>query len=174
MTGNATWEDELATAERDAAVSESMVRQAVRWLSGRHRLGSGARVLDVGSGPGSGTVLLAEEFPASEVIAVDPTAGFVERAAVRFAEHGLGERVRSESSAIGDSSLTALAPADLVWCAHVVHHLPGRGATRTVHFARSGLGCAGHRGRRLVGTVPARWVQGGESQFCEQAGSGAE
>ncbi|AXB42442.1 class I SAM-dependent methyltransferase [Amycolatopsis albispora] len=118
----ATWEDELATVERDAAVSEPMVRQAVRWLSDRHPLGS--RVLDVGSGPGCGTVLLAEGFPASEVIAVDPTPGFVERAAARFAEHGLGHRVRAEFGAIGDSSLAALAPADLVWCAHVVHHLP--------------------------------------------------
>ncbi|MGC7098157.1 class I SAM-dependent methyltransferase [Amycolatopsis lurida] len=121
MTGNATWEDELATVERDAAVSEPMVRQAVRWLSGQHPLGHGSRILDVGSGPGCGTVLLAEEFAASEVIAVDPTAEFTERAAVRFAEHGLGQRVRAEIGAIGG---LALAPADLVWCAHVVHHLP--------------------------------------------------
>ncbi|GAB3727914.1 class I SAM-dependent methyltransferase [Amycolatopsis oliviviridis] len=124
MTEAATWEDELATVERDAAVSEPMVRQAVRWLARTHPLGDGSLVLDVGSGPGSATVILAEEFPDSEVIAVDPTVGFTARATARFAEHGLGRRVRAGYGEIGTSSLSALGPADLVWCAHVVHHLP--------------------------------------------------
>ncbi|RZQ63429.1 class I SAM-dependent methyltransferase [Amycolatopsis suaedae] len=120
----AIWDDELATVERDGTVSEPMVRQAARWLAARHAPGTGSRVLDVGSGPGCATVVLAEEFPGSEVVAVDPTEKFTARAAARFAERGLGERVRAEPGAIGDPSLAALAPADVVWCAHVVHHLP--------------------------------------------------
>ncbi|QFU91836.1 class I SAM-dependent methyltransferase [Amycolatopsis sp. YIM 10] len=123
MSETAAWDDELATVERDGAVGEPMVRQAVRWLAGRRPLG-GSRVLDVGAGLGNATVLLAEEFAASEVIAVDPTARFTARAAARFAERGLGDRVRAEPGAIGGQELAGLAPADVVWCAHVVHHLP--------------------------------------------------
>lgn len=123
-TETAEWAEELAEIERDAAVTAPVVREAAHWLADRHPLGTGSRVLDVGSGPGGGTAVLAEAFPDSEVIAVDPTEPFVARAAERFTELGLSGRVRAVRGEIGGATLAELAPADLVWCKHVVHHLP--------------------------------------------------
>jgi SAM-dependent methyltransferase len=118
------WESELAEVERDGAIAAPMVRQAVAWLAGEFTLGASSRVLDVGAGPGHATAILAEAFPRSQVVGVDPTEPFVARAAERFGELEFGERVRAVRDEIGGPVLAELAPADLVWCAHVVHHLP--------------------------------------------------
>ena len=118
------WESELAEVERDGAIAVPMVRQAVGWLADLLSLDAGSRILDVGAGPGYATTLLAEAFPRSEVVAVDPTAPFVARATERFAGLRLGDRVRAVRDEIGGPALAQLAPAELVWCAHVVHHLP--------------------------------------------------
>lgn len=118
------WVSELAEVERDGAIAVPMVRQAVGWLADLLPLGAGSRILDVGAGPGYAVTLLAEAFSRSELVAVDPTAPFVTRATERFAELRLGDRVRAVRDAIGAPTLAELAPADLVWCAHVVHHLP--------------------------------------------------
>jgi trans-aconitate methyltransferase len=63
---------ELAEVECDGAIAVPMVRQAVGWLTELLPLGAGSRILDVGAGPGCATTLLAEAFPRSEVVAVDP------------------------------------------------------------------------------------------------------
>ncbi|MEV7418863.1 class I SAM-dependent methyltransferase [Streptomyces sp. NPDC089919] len=80
------------------------------------------RILDVGSGPGVMTCVLAEAFPGAEVVAVDGTPALLEHALERAAELGLGDRVRVRQAELpGD--LAALGGADLIWSSKAVHHV---------------------------------------------------
>jgi SAM-dependent methyltransferase len=152
------WVSELAEVERDGAIATPLVRQAIGWLAGRLPVGAGSRILDVGAGPGYATTLLAEAFPRSEVVAVDPTAPFVARATERFAELGLDDRVRAVHDGIGGPKLAELAPADLVWCAHVVHHLPDPvTALRAIGRSLSAQGALAI----AEGGLPTRFLPGG-------------
>jgi SAM-dependent methyltransferase len=58
------------------------------------RLRSGIRVLDVGCGLGTATVLMAEHFPASSFVGIDVHAESLHRAAQAAEEAGLSDRVR--------------------------------------------------------------------------------
>lgn len=80
------------------------------------------RILDVGSGPGVLTCVLAEEFPAAEVVAVDGSRPLLDRALARAEELGLEGRV-STLHAEFPAGLADLGDADLVWSSQVVHHL---------------------------------------------------
>ncbi|GAA2107083.1 class I SAM-dependent methyltransferase [Streptomyces synnematoformans] len=115
------WSDELTELERSGEISAPWGRQAAEWLAERR---NASRILDIGSGPGWAASILAAAFPASGVIAVDATPEFVERAAERFADHGLGTRARAERGELDSAALDRLGPADVVWSSHVVHHLP--------------------------------------------------
>src|SRR5690606_21387969 len=77
--GDVDWEEYADQLERQGEVSVGVVRGAVAWL--RPRLpATVTRVLDVGSGPGVASAVLAEAFPEAEVVAVDGTAHLLERA----------------------------------------------------------------------------------------------
>src|SRR5690606_7902869 len=80
------------------------------------------RVLDVGSGPGVMSCLLAETFPSAEVVAVDAGASLLDRVAARAGGRGLGGRVVTRQAELPDG-LDDLGEADLVWSSHVLHHL---------------------------------------------------
>lgn len=82
------------------------------------------RVLDVGSGPGVMTCVLAETFAGAEAVAVDGAAGLLDRASARAARLGVGGRVSTRHVELpagfeGDG----LGPADVVWSSKAVHHL---------------------------------------------------
>src|SRR5205823_14375741 len=65
------------------------------------RLQSGIRVLDVGCGLGVPTILLAEAFPNSAFIGVDPHVESIRGAKVAAAEAGVGQRVQFR---VGDAT----------------------------------------------------------------------
>ncbi|MGW4894813.1 class I SAM-dependent methyltransferase [Kitasatospora sp. NPDC004240] len=84
------------------------------------------RVLDVGSGPGIMTCVLAEAFPAAEVVAVDGAPGLLERTLARAERLGLGGRVTTlhvEFSEAPENEIGGLGAADLIWSSKAVHHL---------------------------------------------------
>jgi SAM-dependent methyltransferase len=97
--------------------------------SGRVReLRAGAAVdlvVDIGSGPGAGTVLLANEFPSARVVAVDGSQAMLDRAQRRIEELGLGTRVETRVVNLPDglAAESDLAGADLIWAAMVLHHI---------------------------------------------------
>ncbi|MEW2435164.1 class I SAM-dependent methyltransferase [Streptomyces caniferus] len=114
--------------ERGAELHLPLYEQAAAWL--RELLVETAaagdqevdRVLDIGSGPGVVSCLLAHAFPAAEVVAVDASAVLLERAHARAARLGLGDRVRTHLAELPDG-LDALGGADLIWSARVLHHV---------------------------------------------------
>ncbi|AXK32820.1 class I SAM-dependent methyltransferase [Streptomyces armeniacus] len=132
---NIDWEAMAAHLEAEAELLSPFIESAADWLrraiteaeAGAN--GDGAdgahgvrRVLDVGSGPGVVTCVLARTFPYAETVAVDQGSGLLERVAARAAEQGLGDRVRTRQADL-PAEFGALGSADVIWTSHVVHHL---------------------------------------------------
>ncbi|MBK3589953.1 SAM-dependent methyltransferase, partial [Streptomyces sp. MBT57] len=65
--------------EQEAELNSGPYEEAARWIAALPTAPKVRRVLDVGSGPGVVTCLLAEVFPEAEVVAVDPTPALLER-----------------------------------------------------------------------------------------------
>ncbi|MCP9963126.1 class I SAM-dependent methyltransferase [Streptomyces somaliensis] len=114
------WTAMLPLLERGAELRTPLYRQAAAWLADLLPVGAARRVLDVGSGPGVLSRLLADAFPYARVVAVDATPELLERARERNA--GLGDRFTTLLAELpGD--VDGLGEADLVWAGESVHHV---------------------------------------------------
>lgn len=80
------------------------------------------RILDLGSGSGTGSIALARHFPQSAVTAVDLSEDMLRHLRHRAAEAGLGDRVRTVQADL-DAGWPALEPVDLAWASASMHHL---------------------------------------------------
>ncbi|MFI7101304.1 class I SAM-dependent methyltransferase [Streptomyces sp. NPDC050161] len=132
--------------ESGAELHTPVFEQAAAWL--RELLAPPAaddrgpvrRILDVGSGPGVTTCLLARAFPEAEVVAVDSSEPLLARARARADRLGLADRVRTHIAELpdgldaptvsGDGSGSADRPvsgpvgdADLIWTSKALHHV---------------------------------------------------
>ncbi|MCX4790559.1 MULTISPECIES: class I SAM-dependent methyltransferase [unclassified Streptomyces] len=108
--------------EQNAELSRPQYEEAARWIAGLPTAPNVRRVLDIGSGPGVISCLLAEVFPEAEVVAVDGTPALLERTRTRAQRLGLGDRVRTQQAEIPES-LDALGEADLIWVGNALHHM---------------------------------------------------
>ncbi|WP_411110447.1 class I SAM-dependent methyltransferase [Streptomyces sp. c-19] len=120
-------EDLGAGPEQEAELHSGFLTDAAHWLRGL--LGPGRqgtapvrRVLDVGSGPGVASCVLAEVFAEADVVAVDRSPALLGRALVRAAESGLSGRVTTVRAERPDE-FGRLGPADLIWTGNVCRHL---------------------------------------------------
>lgn len=107
--------------ERSARVRTPFLEQAADWLAGSAD-GQVRRVLDVGSGPGVASLVLARRFPGAGVVAVDAEPRLLTRAAELATGAGLADRVTTRRADLPDG-LGPLGEADLIWAGQVVHHL---------------------------------------------------
>ncbi|MEV4613574.1 class I SAM-dependent methyltransferase [Kitasatospora sp. NPDC049258] len=96
------------------------------------------RILDVGSGPGVMTCVLAETFADAEAVAVDGAPGLLEHTLARAERLGLRGRVGVRHAELPEGLPTAdgpggggLGPADLIWSSKAVHHLGDQQAALT-------------------------------------------
>ncbi|WP_327707834.1 class I SAM-dependent methyltransferase [Streptomyces sp. NBC_00464] len=121
--------------EQNAELSSEQYTEAARWIAGLPDAPKVRRVLDIGSGPGVISCLLAEAFPGSEVVAVDGTPALLERTRERAQRLGLGDRVTTLHADIPDG-LAELGQADLVWAGNALHHM---GDQRAVLAGFAGL-----------------------------------
>lgn len=106
----------------DAEVLHSYLSDVTAWV---HDLAAGqpvGRILDLGSGTGTGALALADRFRGAEVIAVDRSAEFLARLAGKARELGLTDRVRAVQADL-DAAWPAIGPVDLVWASNSVHHM---------------------------------------------------
>ncbi|MEE1753961.1 class I SAM-dependent methyltransferase [Streptomyces sp. SP18CS02] len=118
------WNEMFPQLELGAALQVPLYRQAVTWLGELVPAAGVRRVLDIGSGPGVLSCLLAEAFPYAEVVAVDATPELLERARQRAAS--LGVRVTTVEAELPDG-IGTLGEADLIWAANSLHHLGDQG-----------------------------------------------
>lgn len=118
------WEAMAETLENAGELRLPVLRATAARL--RELLGPGhevRRILDVGSGPGVMTCVLAEEFGSAEVIAVDGTQALLDRTLARAERLGLGGRVGVRLAELPDGLDGGIGTADLLWSSMAVHHL---------------------------------------------------
>ena len=102
------------------------------------RLAAGATVVDIGCGAGIAATVIAEAYPNSTVIGIDPSTHAIEAAAARAAEAGL-DNLSFRAGMFDD--LAELTDVDLLLTLDVIHDLPRPGDA--VRAARSCLATDG-------------------------------
>jgi len=150
ITRDVEWARVLADLERSAAISRAVDEKVLAWLAPS----AGSRVADIGCGAGGMSVLLADAVgPDGHVIAVDGESVLLNATIERARRAGLVDRVRplEHDLSAGPAPLEGL---DLVWAAHVVHHLPDQQA------ALNGLAAA------LDSTGRLALAEGGLASSC--------
>ncbi|MCW0215892.1 MAG: class I SAM-dependent methyltransferase [Pseudonocardia sp.] len=80
------------------------------------------RILDLGSGTGTGSFALLRRFPEAETTAVDASDRYLHHLTERAAELGLADRVRTQRVDL-DAAWPDLDPVDLVWASASLHHM---------------------------------------------------
>ena len=80
------------------------------------------RILDLGSGTGTGALALLRQFGSAEVIAVDASASMLERLRTKARQLGLSDAIRTVQADL-DTQWPAVGPVDLAWASASMHHL---------------------------------------------------
>ncbi|MFF4918381.1 class I SAM-dependent methyltransferase [Streptomyces tendae] len=101
-----------------------------------------ARILDLGSGPGTGSFALARRFPAAHVTAVDISTQMLHRLRKQAFAHGFADRVGTVEANIDEpwTEIGEGGPYDLIWAAAFLHHVadPDRTFARAFEQLRPG------------------------------------
>lgn len=118
----ADWEALGTYLEQEAEIQRPLYAEACGWIASLVRAPGPRRVLDVGSGPGVLTGLLAEVFPAAEIVAVDSAPALLDRTRARAERLGAVARVSTRLAEL-PGGIGALGEADLIWAGNSVHHL---------------------------------------------------
>ncbi|MCB5912345.1 class I SAM-dependent methyltransferase [Streptomyces pinistramenti] len=130
-TGDLDWDAMGARLEREAELHTPALDQSAAWLrellGGEGAVAGVGRVLDVGSGPGVAACRLARAFPFADVVAVDGSAGLLERAAQRAAAHHLGTRLSTHHTDL-PAGFATLPATDVIWTSQAIHHLGDQAA----------------------------------------------
>ncbi|WP_060882747.1 class I SAM-dependent methyltransferase [Streptomyces caniscabiei] len=115
------WAELAGHLEGQAELLAPLNRQAAAWLAARQP--EPGLVVDVGSGPGVVSCLLAETFPGARVVALDGSGPLLERARARAEELGLTDRFDTLEAELPDGLSDLDYPADLMWASRSLHHL---------------------------------------------------
>lgn len=110
----------------DAEVLHEYLAELTGWV--QELAGDPRRILDLGSGTGTGTFALLRQFARAEVVAVDVSASHLRHLQDRAGELGLAQRVHPVQADL-DAAWPALEPVDLVWASASLHHLADPDAT---------------------------------------------
>ncbi len=121
-TTHIDWNEMGALLERGAEIQSPLYRQAAAWLGELLPPVGVRRVLDIGSGPGVHTELLAEVFPYAEVVAVDATPALLDQARARAERAGFGDRFQTRHAELPEG-IEELGDADLIWAGNSLHHI---------------------------------------------------
>ncbi|PCG84472.1 SAM-dependent methyltransferase [Streptomyces sp. WZ.A104] len=138
--------------ERDAELSSTQYEAAARWMAALPTAPEVRRVLDIGSGPGVVSCLLADVFPEAEVVAVDATPALLERARNRARRLGVIERFDTREAEL-PRDVDRLGQADLVWAGNSLHHM---GDQRAALASFAGLLTPGGTVALVEGGLPTR------------------
>ncbi|CAM5461779.1 hypothetical protein GCM10010329_32550 [Streptomyces spiroverticillatus] len=119
--------DEAALAEvldLDAEVLHSYLAEVTGLLAELTADAPPHRILDLGSGTGTGTLALLQQFKGAEVTAVDLSEEMLRRVTAKVAAAGVAEdRVRTVQADLDTAWPEGLGPVDLVWASASLHHL---------------------------------------------------
>jgi SAM-dependent methyltransferase len=117
-------DDQAAMAELldlDAEVTRPYLTEVMGWIGGLAAVPP-RRILDLGSGTGTGTLALAQRFTGAEVTAVDMSAAMLGRLQEKARGLGVAERITTIEADL-DNGWPDTGRADLVWASASMHHL---------------------------------------------------
>jgi SAM-dependent methyltransferase len=106
----------------DAEVLRSYLAELTAWISDQAGDVPPRRILDLGSGTGTGTFALLERFEQAEAIAVDISASMLQRLTSKAVALGLADRVRVVEADL-DRAWPPVGTVDLVWASSSLHHV---------------------------------------------------
>ncbi|MEU4986065.1 class I SAM-dependent methyltransferase [Streptomyces sp. NPDC021969] len=101
-----------------------------------------SRILDLGSGPGTGSFALARQFPSAQVAAADISPPMLHRLRKQAAAHGFADRITTVEANL-DEPWTEIGEGglyDLIWAAAFLHHVadPARTFAQAFEQVRPG------------------------------------
>ncbi|MEV0604115.1 class I SAM-dependent methyltransferase [Streptomyces sp. NPDC050315] len=119
----------------EAEVLHAHLTELTGWLAELTADRPVRRVLDLGSGTGTGTFALLRRFEDAEAIAVDASPRLLHHLQGRARELGVADRVRTVEADL-DAAWPDFGGVDLVWASGALHHMsdPDR-ALREAHAA---------------------------------------
>jgi SAM-dependent methyltransferase len=123
--GHSATETDAAMAEildLDAEVMHSYLAEVTAWIRRLAADPPPRRILDLGSGTGTGAFALLERFDQAEVIALDVSAEMLHRLSGKANVLGVADRVRTVQADL-DKAWPAIDAVDLVWASSSLHHL---------------------------------------------------
>lgn len=106
----------------DAEVLHSYLSDVAAWI---HELAADLpcrRILDLGSGTGTGVLALLPRFEGSEAIALDKSANLLDHLMGKARDLGVADRVRTIQADL-DAAWPAIDTVDLVWASNSLHHM---------------------------------------------------
>ncbi|MGH3158526.1 MAG: class I SAM-dependent methyltransferase [Streptosporangiaceae bacterium] len=106
----------------DAEVLHGYLSDVMAWVG---ELAAGQprrRILDVGSGTGTGALTLARRFEAADVTAVDVSASMLGRLGDKARDLGVAGRVRTVEADL-DGAWPDVGRVDLAWASASLHHM---------------------------------------------------
>ncbi|MDN3021980.1 class I SAM-dependent methyltransferase [Streptomyces sp. S.PB5] len=115
------WAAMAPMMEEQAELYTPLYERAMAWLAKRQT--EPGLIVDVGSGPGVGSCLLAETFPGARIVAVDGSEPLLERARERADRLGFGDRFGTLAGELPGALDDLDYPADLIWASWSLHHL---------------------------------------------------
>jgi SAM-dependent methyltransferase len=127
--------------EVDAEVLAPYLTQLTGWLADVADPAP-ARILDLGSGPGTGSLALAHRFGSAHVTAVDISPQMLHRLNKQAAAHGVPSRISTLEANLDApwDEIGEGGPYDLVWAAAFLHHVadPARTLAQAFEHVRPG------------------------------------
>jgi len=118
----------------DAEVLHEQVDGLTAWVGELTDGTPPRRILDLGSGTGTGTFALLRRFESAEASAVDASPQMLQHLTGRARELGLAERVHPLQADL-DTSWPAVGTVDLIWASASLHHLADPDRTLREAFA---------------------------------------
>jgi ubiquinone/menaquinone biosynthesis C-methylase UbiE len=106
----------------DAEVMHSFLSELTAWIRQLAADPPPRRILDLGSGTGTGAFALLERFEAADVIAVDVSAELLHRLSGKARALGVADRVRTVQADL-DAAWPGIDTVDLVWASSSLHHM---------------------------------------------------
>ncbi len=107
----------------DAEVLHSYLSEVISWVHDLAAVRPPRRILDLGSGTGTGALALARRFEGAEVIAVDRSGPLLDRLRGKARDLRLEGRIQAIQADLA-AGWPATGPVDLVWASSSMHHMP--------------------------------------------------
>jgi SAM-dependent methyltransferase len=106
----------------DAEVLHDYLTGVVEWVGELAADQPPRRILDLGSGTGTGSLALLRRFPGSQVTAVDASGPLLDHLRKKARERDVASRVRVVQADL-DAGWPETGPVDLVWASNSLHHM---------------------------------------------------